>query len=72
MASDPTATDVHRTLAALREGTGVAGASGWITINGDGGPRDKAIPVIRIEPSGRTTTIAVTSADGTPYTPTGT
>ncbi|MFK8911267.1 serine/threonine-protein kinase [Streptomyces sp. YS-3] len=67
--SDPTATDVHRTLAALRAGAAVAGASGWISVDGDGGPRDKAIPVIRIEPSGRTSTIAVTSADGTPYVP---
>ncbi|MFF8959760.1 bifunctional serine/threonine-protein kinase/ABC transporter substrate-binding protein [Streptomyces sp. NPDC014894] len=67
--SEPTATDVHRTLSALREGPGLPGASGWITIGGDGGPQDKAIPVIRIEPGGRTTAIAVTSADGTPLTP---
>ncbi|MEU1075887.1 MULTISPECIES: protein kinase [unclassified Streptomyces] len=67
--SDPTATDVHRTLAALRGGPPVAGASGWVAVDGDGGPRDKAIPIIRIDPTGRTTTIAVTSADGRPYTP---
>ncbi|MGK5628200.1 bifunctional serine/threonine-protein kinase/ABC transporter substrate-binding protein [Streptomyces sp. URMC 123] len=67
--SRPTATDVYRTLSALREGEGLPGASGWITIGGDGGPRDKAIPLIRMEPGGRTTTIAVTSADGTPYAP---
>ncbi|MEV7677818.1 hypothetical protein AB0O64_04550 [Streptomyces sp. NPDC088341] len=49
------------------------GASGWISIGvgGDGGPRDKAIPVIRLEPDSRTTTIAVTSADGTRYVPAG-
>ncbi|MEU4212386.1 protein kinase [Streptomyces sp. NPDC026206] len=67
--SDPTATDVYRTLSVLREGKGLPGASGWITIGGDGGPQDKAIPVVRIEPGGRTTTIVVTSADGTPYVP---
>ncbi|MEU7136755.1 protein kinase [Streptomyces sp. NPDC046261] len=69
--SDPTATDVYRTLSTLHEGKGLPGASGWIMIGGDGGPRDKAIPVIRIKPDGRTTTIAVTSADGTPHTPSG-
>ncbi|MFC0844394.1 hypothetical protein ACFH04_11870 [Streptomyces noboritoensis] len=47
-------------------------SSSWIAMNGDGGPSDKAIPVIGIEPSGRTTTFAGTSADGTPYTPAGT
>lgn len=67
--SDPTAADVYRALSTLREKRALPGASGWITIGGDGGPQDKAIPIIRIEPSGRTTTLAVTSADGTPYTP---
>jgi len=68
--SDPTAADVYRTLSALREKRALPGASGWITIGGDGGPQDKAIPIIRMEPSGRTTTLAVGSADGTPYVPT--
>ena len=67
--SDPTATDVYRTLTKLRDDQDLPGASGWITIGRDGGPQDKAIPILRIDPTGRTTTIEVTSADGTPEDP---
>lgn len=61
----PTVTDVHRTLARLREQGPLPGASGWIALGSDGAPKNKAIPVLRIAPDGRTTAITVTSADGT-------
>ncbi|AXE84133.1 bifunctional serine/threonine-protein kinase/ABC transporter substrate-binding protein [Streptomyces sp. Go-475] len=62
----PSVTDVHRTLARLREKGPLPGASGWIALGGDGAPKDKAIPVLRIAPDGRTTAVTVTSADGRP------
>ncbi len=64
VAEQPTAADVYRTLADLRRSPALPGASGWIAIGEDGGPRDKAIPLIRIGPDGRTTAIAVLTADG--------
>ncbi|MBP2049720.1 putative Ser/Thr protein kinase [Streptomyces griseochromogenes] len=63
---DPTVADVYRTLSRLRKTGPLPGASGWIAIGNDGAPKDKAIPVLRITPDGRTTAITVTSADGTP------
>ncbi|MET7702280.1 bifunctional serine/threonine-protein kinase/ABC transporter substrate-binding protein [Streptomyces sp. NPDC005485] len=60
---NPTATDVYRTLTELRRKRDAPGASGWITIGRDGGPLDKTIPILRIDPAGRTTTIEVTSAE---------
>ncbi|MEU0454271.1 ABC transporter substrate-binding protein, partial [Streptomyces sp. NPDC006129] len=62
----PSVTDVHRTLARLREKGPLPGASGWIALGDDGAPRDKAIPILRIAPDGRTTAVTVTSADGRP------
>jgi hypothetical protein len=63
---DPTVTDVHRTLSRLRQEGPLPGASGWIALGNDGAAKDKAIPVLRITPDGRTTAATVTSADGTP------
>jgi hypothetical protein len=63
---DPTVTDVHRTLARLRQEGPLPGASGWIALGNDGAAQDKAIPVLRITPDGGTTATTVTSADGTP------
>lgn len=63
---NPTVTDVYRTLSRLRNQGPLPGASGWIALGNDGAPEDKAIPVLRITPHGRTTAITVTSADGSP------
>jgi ABC-type branched-subunit amino acid transport system substrate-binding protein len=68
-AADHTAADVYRTLSSLRHEKALPGASGWIAIGDDGGPHNKAIPIIRMDPAGGTTAIAVSSADGTPYIP---
>lgn len=62
----PTVSDVYRTLSRLRKKGPLPGASGWIALGDDGAPKDKAIPVLRIAPDGRTIAIAVTSADGSP------
>lgn len=63
---NPTVTDVYRTLSRLRNQGPLPGASGWIALGSDGAPEGKAIPVLRIAPNGRTTAVAVTSAEGTP------
>ncbi|WP_308289593.1 bifunctional serine/threonine-protein kinase/ABC transporter substrate-binding protein [Streptomyces muensis] len=63
---NPTVTDVYRTLSRLRNLGPLPGASGWIALGNDGAPADKAIPVLRITPDGRTTAVTVTSADGSP------
>ncbi|WP_234329614.1 serine/threonine-protein kinase [Streptomyces viridochromogenes] len=65
---NPTVTDVYRTLSRLRKQGPLPGASGWIALGDDGAPENKAIPVLRITPDGRTTAITVTSAEGAPQT----
>ncbi|GAA4330521.1 hypothetical protein GCM10023086_60220 [Streptomyces venetus] len=65
-AGAPTVSDVFRTLSRLRKKGALPGVSGWIALGNDGAPRDKAIPVLRITPDGRTAAVTVTSADGSP------
>ncbi|MFJ2263751.1 bifunctional serine/threonine-protein kinase/ABC transporter substrate-binding protein [Streptomyces sp. NPDC087844] len=62
----PTVTDVYRTLSRLRQEGAVPGAGGWIDLGDDGAPVNKAIPVLRITPDGRTTALTVVSAHGAP------
>ncbi|AXG78669.1 ABC transporter substrate-binding protein [Streptomyces paludis] len=63
--------DVMQNLSLLYDANAVAGASGWISLKNNGSPRDKAIPLIEIDGTGSTKTIAVVSGGdaGTPYLP---
>ncbi|ARQ69625.1 ABC transporter substrate-binding protein [Streptomyces marincola] len=61
--------DVFQMLTSLNGANAVPGASGWISLRNDGSPEAKAIPVIRVDRDGHLTTLTVTSATGTPYTP---
>jgi hypothetical protein len=64
--------DVLQMLTLLYDANAVSGASGWISLQNNGSPKDKAIPIIEIGRNGETTTVAVVSGSstGAPYTPT--
>ncbi|MFI8993318.1 ABC transporter substrate-binding protein [Streptomyces sp. NPDC053542] len=63
---------VLQMLTTLNDTNAVPGASGWISLQNNGSPKNKAIPIIEISSNGTTRTIDVTSTNtgnGHPYTP---
>jgi ABC-type branched-subunit amino acid transport system substrate-binding protein len=62
----PTGQDVVQMLTLLYGARAVSGASGLISLDPSGGPRDKAIPIVELDPDGTLRTVDVSSRDGTP------
>lgn len=63
---------VLQMLTTLNGTNAIPGASGWISLQNNGSPKNKAIPIIEIASNGETRTVGVTSSgtgDGGPYTP---
>jgi ABC-type branched-subunit amino acid transport system substrate-binding protein len=57
---------VARMFHQLRGGRQVAGASGFISFENNGNPSDKAVPVLRLTPSGAAEIVEVSAASGRP------
>jgi hypothetical protein len=49
----------------------VPGASGWLSFAATGEARDKALPVLRLQPDGTQEFLQLTSPDGVPCVPDG-
>jgi hypothetical protein len=49
----------------------VPGASGWISLDGNGDPIDKAVLILELKPDGTVEFVALSSPDGdpAPFTP---
>ncbi len=61
-----TGQDVVQMLTLLYGARAVSGASGLISLDASGGPRDKAIPIVGLSPDGSVHTVDVSSRDGNP------
>ncbi len=61
-----TGSDVLQMMQGLHGQNAVSGASGLISLDPDGGPRNKAIPIVELMADGSVHTVAVSSRNGTP------
>ncbi|MEV0598884.1 ABC transporter substrate-binding protein [Streptomyces sp. NPDC050315] len=60
---------VVQMLRTVNGANAVPGASGWISLQNNGSPQRKAIPIIEIDSDGTTRSISVSASNGKPYAP---
>lgn len=65
----PTADAVVAQFDRMHGTSAVSGASGWISLDENGNPRDKALTIVRLDPPSATPVYEVSSASGTPCNP---
>jgi hypothetical protein len=58
--------EVARMFEQMQGNNRVPGASGFLTFGPDGSPLQKAVPILRLGPDGRSTFVTVSAAEGKP------
>ncbi|MGH8908288.1 MAG: ABC transporter substrate-binding protein [Egibacteraceae bacterium] len=70
LVTDPITTDeVIQQFNGLHDSFAVPGASGWISLDGDGNPVNKAIPILQLLPDGTVMFVQLSSLLPPPFTP---